>query len=83
MTPQKNKPERNFTPRLSLRIVLIVPFVLQIFAAVGLVGYLSFQICLSFMEQTNHLKIQLEVSWDANFYINYTQSRSLLVKICY
>ncbi|WP_341527854.1 hypothetical protein WKK05_00385 [Nostoc sp. UHCC 0302] len=29
--------------RRSLRIVLVVPFVLQIFAAVGLVGYLSFR----------------------------------------
>lgn len=32
------------TPRqLPLQAVLIVPFVLQIFAAVGLVGYLSFR----------------------------------------
>lgn len=31
------------TPKISLRTVLIVPFVLQIFAAVGLVGWLSFR----------------------------------------
>ena len=30
------------TKKISLRLILIVPFVLQIFAAVGLVGYLSF-----------------------------------------
>ncbi len=29
--------------KLSLRSLLIVPFVLQIFAAVGLTGYLSFR----------------------------------------
>ena len=33
--------DRNLTRQLSLRTVLIVPFVLQIFAAVGLTGYLS------------------------------------------
>lgn len=29
--------------RFPLRLILILPFVLQIFAAVGLVGYLSFR----------------------------------------
>ncbi|MEB3278434.1 MAG: hypothetical protein VKK42_05865 [Lyngbya sp.] len=29
--------------RLPLRVILIVPFVLQIFGTVGLVGYLSFR----------------------------------------
>ncbi len=33
--------DRNLSRHLSLRTVLIVPFVLQIFAAVGLTGYLS------------------------------------------
>ena len=33
--------DRRLTPHFSLRTVLIVPFVLQIFAAVGLTGYLS------------------------------------------
>jgi signal transduction histidine kinase/FixJ family two-component response regulator len=42
--------------RLSLRAVLIVPFVLQIFAAVGLVGYLSFK---NGQESTNRLAHQL------------------------
>ncbi len=32
---------RNLIPRVPLRMVLIVPFVLQIFTAVGLTGYLS------------------------------------------
>ncbi len=31
----------NKFPKLSLRLILVVPFVLQIFAAVGLTGYLS------------------------------------------
>ncbi|MBD2196540.1 sensor histidine kinase [Calothrix anomala FACHB-343] len=31
------------TDRVTLRLILVVPFVLQIFAAVGLVGYLSFK----------------------------------------
>ncbi|MBW4572301.1 MAG: hypothetical protein KME31_31235 [Tolypothrix carrinoi HA7290-LM1] len=31
----------NKLPKLSLRLILVVPFVLQIFAAVGLTGYLS------------------------------------------
>ena len=31
------------TKRLPLRVILVVPFVLQIFTAVGLVGYLSFK----------------------------------------
>jgi signal transduction histidine kinase/DNA-binding response OmpR family regulator len=41
---------------LPLRFVLIVPFVLQIFAAVGLVGYLSFR---NGQESTNRLARQL------------------------
>ncbi len=35
--------DRNFLRCIPLRAVLIVPFVLQIFATVGLVGYLSFR----------------------------------------
>jgi len=34
---------QSYKSRLSLRTLLIVPFVLQIFGAVGLVGYLSFR----------------------------------------
>jgi signal transduction histidine kinase/FixJ family two-component response regulator len=33
----------NDSKKLPLRLILVVPFVLQIFAAVGLVGYLSFR----------------------------------------
>ena len=41
---QSTRPEAAKTARSrTLRTVLIVPFVLQIFAAVGLVGYLSFK----------------------------------------
>jgi signal transduction histidine kinase/CheY-like chemotaxis protein len=36
-------PALNRSKKLPLRLILIVPFVLQIFAAVGLVGYLSFR----------------------------------------
>ncbi len=57
MTPQKNKLDRRSTPRLSLRTVLIVPFILQIFAAVGLVGYLSFQ---NGEKAVNKLALQLQ-----------------------
>jgi signal transduction histidine kinase/DNA-binding NarL/FixJ family response regulator len=32
---------RRSLPKLSLRLILVIPFVLQIFAAVGLTGYLS------------------------------------------
>lgn len=42
MTSSPDKtPDRSLTHHFSLRTVLIVPFVLQIFAAVGLTGYLS------------------------------------------
>jgi phosphoserine phosphatase RsbU/P len=40
---ENNLPTNAPTPKFSLRTTLVVPFVLQIFAAVGLVGYLSFQ----------------------------------------
>lgn len=35
--------DRTLNRRLPLQAVLVVPFVVQIFAAVGLVGYLSFR----------------------------------------
>lgn len=38
----ENHPDKKTKP-ISLRLILVVPFVLQIFAAVGLVGYLSFR----------------------------------------
>ena len=34
---------QNKSPKISLRLLLIIPFVLQIVGAVGLVGYLSYQ----------------------------------------
>lgn len=40
---QNNNLTSTFYPKLPLRSVLIIPFVLQIFAAVGLVGWLSFR----------------------------------------
>ena len=40
---EKTNNARHFIHRLPLQAVLVVPFVLQIFAAVGLVGYFSFR----------------------------------------
>jgi signal transduction histidine kinase/FixJ family two-component response regulator len=51
-----SKPSGLPLPHLPLRAVLIVPFVLQIFAAVGLVGYLSFK---NGQESTDRLANQL------------------------
>ncbi len=48
--------KRRLMNRMPLRTVLIVPFVLQIFAAVGLVGYLSFK---DGQKATNQLARQL------------------------
>ncbi|MBD2184412.1 hypothetical protein [Aerosakkonema funiforme] len=41
ISDRPNKPQK--TPPIPLRLVLIVPFVLQIVGAVGLVGYLSYR----------------------------------------
>ena len=43
MSSHKKLSDRSLIPRISLQAVLIVPFVLQIFIAVGMVGYLSFR----------------------------------------
>ncbi|MGB0561952.1 MAG: ATP-binding protein [Spirulinaceae cyanobacterium] len=44
MTPSVKPPTQNpSTPQIPLRWVLVVPFLLQIFTAVGVVGYLSFR----------------------------------------
>ncbi|WP_416666062.1 hypothetical protein [Egbenema bharatensis] len=50
-------PESHATRRLHLRAALVVPFTLQIFVAVGLVGYLSFK---NGQEAVNHLNDQLQ-----------------------
>ena len=42
MNIKTDRPAKS-TQQFPLRLILIVPFVLQIFAAVGLVGYLSFR----------------------------------------
>jgi signal transduction histidine kinase/DNA-binding NarL/FixJ family response regulator len=42
-TQPSSREKQKVTRKLSLRWLLIVPFVLQIFAAVGLTGYLSFR----------------------------------------
>ncbi|MEM8863087.1 MAG: hypothetical protein AAGD96_32655, partial [Chloroflexota bacterium] len=39
----KHHPERQVFGFLPLRIVLIIPFILQLFGAVSLVGYFSFR----------------------------------------
>jgi hypothetical protein len=52
----------NRAQALSLQLVLIIPFILQIFGAVGLVGYLSFkngqkavnELADQLMERTSH-----------------------------
>ncbi|MFB2891498.1 ATP-binding protein [Aerosakkonemataceae cyanobacterium BLCC-F50] len=49
-----NKPQK--TLQIPLRLVLIVPFVLQIVGAVGLVGYLSYR---SGQEEVEHIAKQL------------------------
>ncbi|MBD0302361.1 MAG: HAMP domain-containing protein [Tolypothrix sp. T3-bin4] len=42
LNPKNTHPAKK-TKSIPLRLILVVPFVLQIFAAVGLVGYLSFK----------------------------------------
>jgi signal transduction histidine kinase/CheY-like chemotaxis protein len=49
--------DRRFVRHFPLQAILIVPFVLQIFAAVGLVGYLSFK---NGQKAVNELAIQLQ-----------------------
>ncbi|WP_434685182.1 diguanylate cyclase domain-containing protein [Pseudanabaena minima] len=56
MSSLKKLCDRPLIHRLSLQAVLIVPFVLQIFVAVGMVGYLSFR---NGQESINRLANQL------------------------
>lgn len=51
------KREFQILRNIPLRTILIVPFVLQIFAAVGLVGYLSFR---TGQKSVNNLAVQLQ-----------------------
>ncbi|WP_287295851.1 hypothetical protein, partial [Moorena sp. SIO2C4] len=51
------KPLNRLVSKVSLGTVLIVPFVLQIFTAVGLVGYLSFR---NGEKAVNKLALQLQ-----------------------
>ncbi|MGI2903340.1 hypothetical protein [Tolypothrix sp. VBCCA 56010] len=55
MNPRNTHPAKK-TKSIPLRLILVVPFVLQIFAAVGLVGYLSFK---NGQQAVNHLANQL------------------------
>ncbi|AKG22781.1 ATP-binding protein [Calothrix sp. 336/3] len=59
-----------FKHQLFLRVILIVPFVMQIFAAVGLVGYLSFR---NSQETVNDLANQLmeKTSSTVNQHLNH------------
>ncbi|WP_221643402.1 MULTISPECIES: hypothetical protein [unclassified Nostoc] len=69
---QKKIIARNLIHRLPLRSLLIVPFVLQIFAAVGLTGYISLrngqkavndvsgQLC---QEMSDRLNLQVWTIW--------------------
>jgi len=54
LRPRPKKPQK--TLQIPLRLVLIVPFVLQIVGAVGLVGYLSYR---SGQEEVEHIAKQL------------------------
>jgi signal transduction histidine kinase len=59
----KTRNQSQNKPKLPLQLVLIIPFLLQIFAAVGLVGYLSFKngqkavkdIADQLMDRTRHV----------------------------
>lgn len=53
----KNSIARNVIHRIPLQAILIVPFVLQIFATVGIVGYLSYK---NGQRAVNDLATQLE-----------------------
>ncbi|MEP0859409.1 SpoIIE family protein phosphatase [Trichocoleus sp. DQ-U1] len=55
--PPKNARLRRLWGKRSLRVVLIVPFVLQVLGAVGLVGYLSFK---NGQKAVNDLAAQLQ-----------------------
>jgi signal transduction histidine kinase/CheY-like chemotaxis protein len=63
------KPSVQLGKSLSLRLVLIVPFVVQIFAAVGLVGYLSFRNGQKAVNEMA-LKLQNEVSDRVDQHLN-------------
>ncbi len=58
-SPQINKsePDQVERPSVPLRLILIAPFVMQIFAAVGLTGYLSFR---NGQQTVNDLILQLQ-----------------------
>ncbi|MBF2073517.1 MAG: response regulator [Synechococcales cyanobacterium C42_A2020_086] len=56
VVPPAQKAQANRLHKLPLRAILVVPFVLQIFAAVGLVGYLSFR---NGQKAVNHVASQL------------------------
>ncbi len=57
MSINVSKPPRLSPPKVSLRTLLIVPFVLQLFAVVGLVGWLSYE---NGRKAVNHLATKLQ-----------------------
>lgn len=61
MRSQVKRPADNNSKKVSLRLIVVVPFVLQVFAVVGLTGYLSLQ---NGQKTVNSLvsKLQNEVS---------------------
>lgn len=65
----QNLPNRNRFQRIPLQVILLVPFILQIFAAVGLVGYLSFK---NGQEVVNQLviKLQAELSTRVDLFLH-------------
>lgn len=63
-------------PKLSLRVVFVVPFLLQIFASVGLTGWLSFR---NGSNAVNDLATQLRS--DLNFKLELELIRVLLSQV--
>ncbi len=57
MSPHIPRPAQRSRKKAPLRVILVVPFVMQIFAAVGLTGYLSLK---NGQQAVNELAIQLK-----------------------
>ena len=81
---------KNNSPQFPLRLVLVVPFVLQIFTAVGLVGYLSFRtgqkavedLAIQLMTEIgDRVERQLDTYLSLPHSINHSNAEALRLKI--
>jgi PAS domain S-box-containing protein len=75
------KRQRVYMPKLSLRLALIVPFMMLTVSITGLVGYLSWQ---NGQRSTHHLvnQLMMEVSERVNLYIdNYLKTPELINRL--